>query len=151
MFTLEGSYSLLLLHFRSRKLISTCFHFAFYKAGFRLCQDPFPLLPFMINKVFFPFSWLRPCQTDEPRRLLRVLPRRWGRAKTPSFLPQHLRCCHSPAAELQSGQQLWRHRCHCHGRPAPPRPMDIVRQDSQPDSSLRQWRETGTWRRDRCK
>lgn len=55
MFILEVSYSLLLLHFCSREHISTCFHFAFYKADYIDCQDPFPLLPFMINKGFFHF------------------------------------------------------------------------------------------------
>lgn len=61
MFILQGSYSLLLLHFQSREHTSTHFHFAFYKADFRLCQDPFLLLPFTINKFVFPFSQLRLC------------------------------------------------------------------------------------------
>lgn len=149
MFVLEISCSLLLLHFRSREHVSTCFHFAFYKADFRLCRDPFPRLPFVINKVFFPFSQLRPCQTDEPRRLRHVLPRRWGRAKPLSFLLQHLCCCHGPAAEQTAA-------------PEPPMPLPRGSGSSPPhrccwagepamDSSLWQWREAGTWQRDRCK
>lgn len=116
----------MLLHFRSREHVSTCFHFAFYKADFRLCRDPFPRLPFVINKGFFPFSQLRPCQTDEPRRLQRVLPRRWGRAKPLSFLLQHLCCCHGPAAEQQSRQQLQSHRSRYHGVQLLPTPQALL-------------------------
>lgn len=103
MFTSEVSYSLLLLHFHCREHVSACFHSAFYKADFRLCQDPFPLLHFMI----FPFSWLRPffwlishvgcCVSFQ------------GDREEPKHHLSYCSICTAAIAQQLSGQQDWSH------------------------------------------
>lgn len=116
MFIVEASYSLLPSHFPSTVHLSTCFHFVFYKADVRLCQDSFPLLPFKINTYFFPFSWLRRVSlmaTQAAARPSMGMGKSWNPVLNTL---QHLCCCHS----LGAGQQSWQQPCRSTRSPLKP-------------------------------